>query len=252
MIISASEITKQSVGLYFKHFKQIWLYLVISLAPTIITIILALVGISLEVRSITPGFVNNTAILTTVLIGVIISFWAYLGLIKVFDQIIKNQTIAPWKENFATTSKMILPGIFIMILTGLAILAGTLLFVIPGIILSVWYNFSVYALIADNQRGLTAMKASKVLVVGQWWSVLWRLIAPGILFAVASGTLQWLIARIIFWLPRISKIEFEILTMLANQAINLLTLPLMIGAGLILYENLKANPTVFSKPTNQV
>ncbi len=242
MLISASEIIKQSVDLYFKHFKQIWVYLAISLAPAVLLAVLAFISISLEVRQITNAVASDIILLLLKLAGLIISFWAFLALIKVFDQIIKSETIATVKTNLNLTAKMILPGILIYILIFLISFVGLLLFVIPGIIFFIWYQFSFYALVTDNKRDIMAMKASKELVVGRWLQVAWLFIAPGLVFTVMGGFLQWLIKWTALWVPNASIVQIEIAYGFTDQVVGLLTLPLLIAAGLILYENLKANP----------
>lgn len=242
MLIGVNNIIQQSITLYFKHFKQIWVYLAISLIPTIVITLIALIEISLEIRMITPKTLNDAALIVLYVAGSIVSLWAYLALIKVFDLILKNQPAVWWKDNLSAAVKTILPGILLFILTGLIVLAGSLLFVIPGIIFMVWYQFSVYALVADNEHGLVAMKNSKNLVTGRWWAVLWRLLAPSALFAIGAGILQWVVTLIISWIPKIPEATLEVITIMTDNIINLLLLPLLIAAGLILYENLKANP----------
>ncbi|OGH87455.1 MAG: hypothetical protein A3J93_02895 [Candidatus Magasanikbacteria bacterium RIFOXYC2_FULL_42_28] len=249
MLISTTDIIKQSTALYLKHFKQIWAYLIISLAPAVILAMLAFATISLEVNSITNVTWDDIILAMLYLIGLLVSFWAYLGLIKTFDQIIKNAPIAGVKNNLNLAGKIILPAIWISFLTGLITLVGALLFVIPGIIFMVWYHFSLYALVADGERGTTAMKMSKNLATNRWWAVLWRLLAPTVLFTVIGGFLQWLIKQIIFWFPDISIIQLQIANGFADRIIGLLILPLLIATGLILYENLKANPVNSIPPT---
>jgi len=52
--------------------------------------------------------------------------------------------------------------------------AGYLLLIIPGIIFSIWFLFSVQALVLAGQKGAKALKFSRRLTQGWWWSVTWR------------------------------------------------------------------------------
>lgn len=69
---------------------------------------------------------------------------------------------------------------WIGLLMGLAALGGFILFIIPGIIFSVWFCFSVFVFVSEDLRGTLALKRSKQLVQGYWWPVFWRLLAMGI------------------------------------------------------------------------
>ena len=248
MLIKATDIINQSVELYLKHFKQIWVYLAISLIPTITLTIITLTEISLEVHMVTPKIANDIVLLIVFIAGLILSLWAYLALIKGCDRILKNQLPGDWKENFISAKTIILSGIWLSIIVGLTILAGSILFIIPGIIFTVWFQFSIYSLATDNTKGIEAMKMSKNLVTGRWWAVLWRLFAPSVLFAIAAGILQWIIGQILNLLPTMSLAPSNTVTIFSNNIISLLLLPLLIIAGLILYENLKSTPVNKTAP----
>jgi len=74
------------------------------------------------------------------------------------------------------------PLIWISILTGLAVLGGMILLILPGIWLGVSFMFARLFLIEDNVRGVQSLSASRALVKGRWWPVFWRTVIPGILF----------------------------------------------------------------------
>ncbi len=85
---------------------------------------------------------------------------------------------------------------WITALQGALVLAGFLLFLIPGILFLTWFAFAPFALIEDNQRGIRALLMSKAYVQGNTLGVLGRLtvlafsvLAVGVLFAMAL----WLI-----------------------------------------------------------
>lgn len=58
------------------------------------------------------------------------------------------------------------------ILAGLAMLGGFLLFIIPGIIVTVWFMFASYAVIFEDKRFVDALNYSRSLVQGRWWQSL--------------------------------------------------------------------------------
>lgn len=70
------------------------------------------------------------------------------------------------------------------------ILAGLLLlFIIPGVIYSIYYAFALYAVVLREKSAGEALNYSKTLVQGQWWRVF------GILagLAMISASIDWII-----------------------------------------------------------
>ena len=55
------------------------------------------------------------------------------------------------------------------ILAGLAILGGFALFIIPGIIFSVWFGYATYATVAEGLEGRAALGRSRAIVRGRFW-----------------------------------------------------------------------------------
>lgn len=60
----------------------------------------------------------------------------------------------------------------------LVLLTGMLAFIVPGIIFSFWFMFSMFANILDNKKGYQALLFSKNLVKGRFWNVLGKLLFP--------------------------------------------------------------------------
>ena len=83
------------------------------------------------------------------------------------------------------------------ILAGLAMLGGFLIFIIPGIIVTVWFMFASYAVIFEDQKFIGALNYSKSLVQGRWWQSLglscgFGLIA-GILISIPTIAVTYMI-----------------------------------------------------------
>jgi hypothetical protein len=110
------------------------------------------------------------------------------------------------------------PAAFLTNLLASVILFGLMfLFLVPGIIWSVYYNFWIYAVANRGLSGKKALDYSKNLVKGQWWRVcgiqvvsfiiaggiilaisqLLALILAGQLFAVMNSLVTFLIASVL-------------------------------------------------------
>lgn len=71
------------------------------------------------------------------------------------------------------------PFIWIMILRSLAVTGGLIVFVLPGIWMSVAFAFAPIVLLDSGLRGTESLGASHQLVKGRWWSVFGRILASG-------------------------------------------------------------------------
>ncbi|MFH0875454.1 MAG: hypothetical protein V1859_05935 [archaeon] len=82
-------------------------------------------------------------------------------------------------------------GVMLAIITNMALFGLYLLFIIPGIIFSVYWEFAYFALITDNVGVTKALSHSKKVVEGRWWTVLGYLILFGlIIVALNFGTIS--------------------------------------------------------------
>lgn len=71
----------------------------------------------------------------------------------------------------------------------LAVIGLCLLLIIPGIIFSVFWLFSMYILVSEDTGIIEAMKRSKLFVKGRWWTVFGYLLLFGLLTGVAGTVL---------------------------------------------------------------
>ena len=88
---------------------------------------------------------------------------------------------------------LVIPYLWIIIVIGLALIGGAVLFVIPALVLSIFLNFANYTLVVENRRGLDALIASWHYIEGRWWSVAWRTIFFGALVFILSLVVNFII-----------------------------------------------------------
>ena len=92
------------------------------------------------------------AVLTVVLI--IIGLWAQVSLIFAIQGREQKTGVI---ESFRKGWHKILSFVWVSILAGFLILGGFGLFIIPGIIFSIWFIFSTYVLVAEDKNGMQAI-----------------------------------------------------------------------------------------------
>lgn len=88
---------------------------------------------------------------------------------------------------FAVAREKLLPFALVSFLVGFIITGGYLLFVIPGIIFSVWFFFANFVIFDDDTRGMSALLKSKAYTAGRWFDVFLRLVVIWACLAVVGA-----------------------------------------------------------------
>jgi hypothetical protein len=113
----------------------------------------------------------------------LVSFWSSLALyinITHAGQLSVHQSFKrAWER---------LPGfVLIGLLSALVIILGLIVFIIPGIIFSVYLTFASLVYVVHGARGKSALLSSLTLVHGRWWKTLLRIIVPSLLAGILAS-----------------------------------------------------------------
>ena len=72
-----------------------------------------------------------------------------------------------------------------MLISGIVILGGSILFLIPGIIVSIYLMFVLFVFLFEKKRGIDALIQSAWYVKGFWWDLFARKLILSILVIVS-------------------------------------------------------------------
>lgn len=253
LITGGIDLVGQSFGIFSKKWKKlIWLMFVI---PLIVTGLAVFTGIffailaSLVVATkiilawkIVLAVVLALISLACILISIFISVVASISSIYVIDQ---DMDV---KVAFKKSMPLFWKYIGLIIVFGLITLIGYLLFIVPGIILTVMLSFSLYALILEDLGPIQALKRSKELVKGFWWTVLARFMVVGV-FAVLISMVSSMINNVGMALIEtgnkdlgimIFAVIIAVLAMLVSIAINFVVNSIVVIYSYLVYSELKS------------
>jgi hypothetical protein len=143
--------------------------------------------------------------------GIIAASWGYAAFIfAVADESlgIKDSLDKGWQR----------VGAFIWLLSilGFIIMGGFLLFLIPGVIFTVWFAFAQFIIAGEDEKGMNALLKSKEYVKEHWFDVFLRLL------------IVWLISGAIGMVPIIGPI------------LSILFMPFMMIFIYLIYEDLRS------------
>ncbi|MBI2098992.1 hypothetical protein HYT45_01090 [Candidatus Uhrbacteria bacterium] len=246
-LLGAGDIIEGSWLLYKTNRKPLMRVALWMFAPTVVV-----TSVNLLLRLLSVGEI--AAIITSLLVSIpsyLIRFWAAIILVLALDAAIQKQEFDV-KKLGEDAARKFLPVLIVSILAGLAMLGGFLLFVIPGIIFSIWFAFAYYEAILHGAKGADALKKSRRLSRGRFWAALWRLAAPAAFWSVVV----WLATSAIFQLFSAATIPWKeiistgpgsaylsaILDAISNL-IQSLSAPLLTAVGVLLYRALKESGT---------
>ena len=132
------------------------------------------------------GMSGRVALGLVALVSFIFILLIQLALVHIAVRTITGEQVPTIGEALAWARSHIWSWLWVSLLTGLVILGGTLLLLIPGIIISFYLIVVHYAYVQEGKRGLQALYRSHELISGRLLSVIWRFIVLAVLFVLLS------------------------------------------------------------------
>lgn len=247
MLISARDIISQTMDMYKRHWR--------SLVPYLVALFL-----SLFLLELTAYFYENSIILLSTPVGVTTFF--ILGMMFVIGQIASlligvamiralamafmGKAIPPAKKMYGDAVHLLVPALIASIVAGLLAIIGFMAFIVPGIVLFVWFAFALHAVSIDGQPGIHSLKISRALSKGKFFAMLWRLFAPGVIFGLFFVIPKEIIDAVFEAIPRMMETVTEgnllfmsMIALVIQLAIVVAVSPLTSGAVTLLYLDAK-------------
>lgn len=169
--------------------------------------IIVLAGSLIAERAPIPAGAADAIVGIASLLSIIITFYTVILLI---DYQLKKET-EPEGEVPIDTKRawnLFLPLAWVSVLNFIAVVGGLIVFVLPGLWLSILLGYSIMFLIEENRRGTQALAASAALVKGRWWATLGRVLAPAVLVAILSFLLTFVITFLLGILVGFDRVFF--------------------------------------------
>lgn len=170
----------QSWHLFTTHFSRL---IVIALIPLGFGFVFGLLGTLIAVLFQFVSFKSDTLIpflplliplAVIILVLVIVLFtWNQMTLIQAVKFIL-DDTSWTFKSAYSSAWSKIRSYWWLSFILGFSLLGGFIFFLIPGLIMAVWFSLAVFILFDENLTGLTAILKSRVYVNHFFWPVLGR------------------------------------------------------------------------------
>ncbi|MDQ3239191.1 MAG: hypothetical protein M3P33_01570 [bacterium] len=161
-------------------FGSIWT-LTGSVDPMILNVKNSGVLIDILSNKLTMAIILGAMMLFLILTFVVIAIYANLALIYAILR--RNQSVG-LREAFKYVSDNIWTYVIVSFLVGWYVMFGIMLFILPGIVLAIWFIFSSYVVMDENKKGLSVLLTSRGYMRGRWREVGWRMFVVSMLTSV--------------------------------------------------------------------
>ncbi len=219
-ISGIGELAGRSWRLYRKRFHVFSLIYIFYITPVMLISVLCY-----SVWKTFPHPVNPLVIAwitAGVIMALLVSFWGQAAFIYAI-----SEPGLPAKPLFQKAAHMLWKFTWLYLLFMALTVAGLALFVVPGIVLMVWFAFSFFILAREGQTGMNALLSSREYVRGLWWPVFSRL------FAV------WAPAYLLGYVPG------------AGPLLSLLFMPFLMAYTYYVYEDLASMKGAVRQPSDR-
>lgn len=159
------------------------------------------------------------------LAGAFLYVWGFTALLLA----LKEERLT-WQGAYQGALSYVVRYAVLWLLYSLLVLAGTVLFVLPGVYWAVQFSFVSYVLVFENTGVREAFRRSKTYVRGRWRAVFWRELALGLM--VLGAYLFSLLIFGIMFMP-------EVMQQLLLAGINSVVVPITSAYVLLMYKELR-------------
>ncbi|OIO51694.1 hypothetical protein COY93_01225 [Candidatus Uhrbacteria bacterium CG_4_10_14_0_8_um_filter_58_22] len=208
--------------------------------------------ISVVLQTYVPDKITRLMIFSVLSIPSSLAFLAiYVTTIDLTVRGLSGETLSI-RKSFLHGLRRLFPLLWVSFLVSIAVFGGFFMLFVPALIFLIWFRFAPYHVMADDERGTSALKSSRNLVTGRWFAVLFRVAVPFVFFAIAASFARMLVylavgtamgdPRLFFGqvadADQLSHLH-TLITAIVPQAIDSLAVALFLGADLALWLDLK-------------
>lgn len=202
---SFRELIVRTWELYTTHFHYFFIVALVFFLPLELLNVFLLPRVGLSEEWLTAAIQNmqfgevlirmSWLLLLSTIVGLLAQFAILYGV----KQAHEHQPVE-LKAAVQGARKGLLPFVGTSILQTVLLALLCIALIVPGIIFGVYWMFAQAAVIFTGKKGMEALRYSKALVKGRWWSVLGRFLVLGIVYVILEGVYSGLMPDV--WLQQ--------------------------------------------------
>ncbi len=188
---------------------------------------------------------GSTSLETISYLNILVAFIAGIGYLLSNGALVKNVS-EYYLGNTLTigqTYRFVIPKlltmIIAMILMMIIIMFGFVLLIVPGIIFSLWFALTIQVIMAENLGPIEGLSRSKNLAKGNLGKIFAVSFVANILATIVGGMIGGLVGFIGGYVWSFNSSTFNIILHLAELFANVITMPFVATALILLYYDLR-------------
>jgi hypothetical protein len=174
---------------------------------------------------------SNLPLLGIIILVSILMFALYGGIIYRLDNLVHGQPDS-FVEALQFGFTKLPSSFFAMVLYVIAIMVGSLLLLIPGLILMESLALYLYFIVIENKGAIAALRASHGLVWGNWWNTMAVFTPPMIIWLAVMLTVGIVIGLL-------GMAANQVLIQVVTNLLSVFVTPYFFTLGFVQYHNLK-------------
>ncbi len=238
---SIGALFKESWSLYKSRFSVL-----LKLSALLIASYILFLGTTFLSRGDTTALLLKLLNVLAYVLFMVFTFLSYAAMLYAVKMREETKII----KLLSQSAKVLIPLFWVGILGGILIAGGFFLFIIPGILLAIWFSVAEYVFIEEGRGGMYAQLKSKYLVSGNSFPVFIRWLILGIL----SAAVIYIPMLVAFWIVNTIFGKSAIMEFALNagvQSLGIIVSSFVLVYGYALYKQLmhiKQN-IPFAEPT---
>jgi hypothetical protein len=238
---TAGGIIRAAFDLYRRQARGAWAIVALIVIPAQ-AIVWVLIRVSLSNAFARDGtiYTSSSTALPTVAIALLGFFSAILAIGALTRLLVEEYTghRTTWQDSLGYASTHLLPLATLAIVTGVLLTIGYVLFVIPGIFLTVAWCAAVPILMYERTRPIQSLRRSWELVKGHWLMTFGALL----LGLVIVFGISFLVGAILGGTASSSSIDLVLgLSAISRAVADILAYPLVAAIAVVIYVTLRAD-----------
>lgn len=251
MIPTFGNLFKRALAPYHKFPKLMTGFIALMFLPVLF---IGMTKFSLDLIGLVYGTLSFNSLLW--IIGSILvslaSLWVTLAYMTALADIDSGKMPEKIRTYLKKTRGLIFPAFGLTIVVSLIVAGGFVLLIIPGVIFSIWFVFTLQARVLDQKKGTSALTQSKSLVTGNWWEVFGRIVLATIVVTVCMSIVEAIFNS--FFPGDLNLLTFQTLTVLSfiitvlTAAVQAIFTPFASAIPTIMYLDLKKGKPAETDP----
>lgn len=177
---AAGELLKEAWNLLSQRFNVFLGIMVVPAVFALAFVALSMSGVKVSSHE-TESSLGGVVIFVFILLYFIAQVWSQLAAVHA---VAGSDEQIGFKESFRRAYHGVGSYLWLSILSGLVIMGGFMLFVVPGIIMAISFSFATYVFVTEGVKGMAALIRSRDYVKGKWGAIFWRQLFIGIVCAI--------------------------------------------------------------------